>query len=201
METTDLRLVRLLDNQGFRELVSAHLFAGGVPLAPTIDDKHMLAEHAQEELRHFEVVATLHDQISGRSLFESASRRASEVPRPSTWLEAAVAGYLVDRAASTQLREYTRDEDSRLLPVVREILEHEHEHQAAAETALLDQVRDDPAAKALIGPLVARWYRIALSIFDAPAEASVAVSVFEGSVATTLAACGASVPRGPSATP
>ena len=45
--------MRVLEQQGYRELVSAHLFAAGLPLAPTIDDKHMLAEHARDGLRRF----------------------------------------------------------------------------------------------------------------------------------------------------
>src|ERR1700742_3119720 len=97
------RLVEILERQGYRELVSAHLFAGAVLLAPTIDDKHMLAEHAREELAHFEVVATLYEKVAGRGLFDAVSARAAMMPSPSSWLEAAVAGYLVDRAAAVQL--------------------------------------------------------------------------------------------------
>jgi 1,2-phenylacetyl-CoA epoxidase catalytic subunit len=198
MESTDLRIVGILERQGFRELVSAHLFAAGVTFAPTIDDKHMLAEHAQEELGHFELVAALHDQISGRSLFDIASRRAAEVPVPGTWLEAAVAGYLVDRAASTQLREYLRVGDPRLDVVVREIHEHEHEHQVAAETALLDQVRDNPSIADVVRPHVERWYRIALSVLDGPPgpEAERVAAAFASSIRRTLEACGQLVPGG-----
>lgn len=192
MAPTDHHIVRLLESQGFRELVSAHLFAAGVSFAPTIDDKHMLAEHAQEELHHFEVVASLHDQLAGRPLFEVASRRAAEVPMPATWLEAAVAGYLVDRAASMQLREYTQLGDPRLEAVVREIHEHEHEHQAAAETALLDQVRDNPSTTDAMRSHVARWYQIALSVLDGPSgpDADRVAKAFAASVRATLAACG-----------
>lgn len=198
METTDHRIVELLESQGFRELLSAHLFAAGVAFAPTIDDKHMLAEHAQEELGHFELVAALHDQLSGKSLFETASRRASEVPVPATWLEAAVAGYLVDRAASTQLREYMRIGDARLEAVVREIHEHEHEHQVAAETALLDQVRANPAIADAVRPHVARWYGIALSVLDGPPgpDADRVAMAFAKSARATLAACGVTPPPG-----
>lgn len=198
MESTDYPIVRLLESQGFRELVSAHLFAAGVSFAPTIDDKHKLAEHAQEELRHFEVVAALHDKLAGRALFELAARRAAEVPMPMTWLEAAVAGYLVDRAASMQLREYTKVGDLRLEAVVREIHEHEHEHQAAAETALLDQVRDNPSIAGAMRAHVARWYQIALSLLDGPSgpDADRVAAAFAASVRGTLSACGQPAPDG-----
>jgi 1,2-phenylacetyl-CoA epoxidase catalytic subunit len=194
----DSKLLEMLESQGYRELVSAHLFAGGVRVAPTIDDKHMLAEHAQEELRHFEVVAALHDKLTGRPLFEIASSRAAEVPTPTTWLEAAVAGYLVDRAASTQLREYTKVGDPRLEAVVREILEHEHEHLAAAETALLDQVRDNPSIAVAMRSHVARWYQIALSLLDGPSglDADRVAAAFSAGVRGTLAQCGQPAPDG-----
>lgn len=195
MPLTDERILRILESQGYRELVSAHLFATGVALAPTIDDKHMLADHAREELAHFEVVATLYEKIAGRGLYDVVSARAASVPSPGSWLEAAVAGYLVDRAASVQLAEYRALTDARLDPVIHQILEHEHEHQTAAETALLDQCREGSAASASVGLHVARWYPLAVSVLDGVGPDAARVrGVFAASVRSTLAACGVSPP-------
>jgi 1,2-phenylacetyl-CoA epoxidase catalytic subunit len=197
MTGPDDRTVQLLERQGFRELVSSHLFAAGVGLAPTLDDKIMLLEHAREELSHFEAVAGLYEKLTGRSLYEHAAPHAAQIPAPTTWLEAAVAGYLVDRAASAQLRDYLRIADTRLAAVVREIHEHEHEHQAAAETALLDQCRNNPAAALAARPLISRWYRVALSVLDAQSgpDAERVAQAFGASVSDTLSECGLSAPE------
>jgi 1,2-phenylacetyl-CoA epoxidase catalytic subunit len=192
MSLPDDRLLKILENQGARELVSAHLFATGVPLAPTIDDKHMLADHAREELAHFEVIAALYERIAGHGLYEAVSARPGQVPTPTSWLESAVAGYLVDRAASVQLLEYKKLEDPRLDKVIEQILEHEHEHQSAAETALLDQCRI-AGAQTAAREFAAKWYPIALGVLDGP-DASRVESLFGASVRTTLSACGLSLP-------
>jgi 1,2-phenylacetyl-CoA epoxidase catalytic subunit len=200
MPLSDERILRILESQGYRELVSAHLFATGVALAPSIDDKHMLADHAREELAHFEVVAALYEKIAGRGLYDVVSARASAMPSPASWLEAAVAGYLVDRAASVQLAEYRTFTEPRLEPVIQQILEHEHEHQSAAETALLDQCRGGAAASTSVVAHVERWYPLAVSVLDgAGPDAPRVASVFAESVRATLSACGVTPPSDPRA--
>jgi 1,2-phenylacetyl-CoA epoxidase catalytic subunit len=191
------RLVEILERQGYRELVSAHLFAGAVLLAPTIDDKHMLAEHAREELSHFEVVAALYDQVAGRGLFDAVSTRVAMMPSPTSWLEAAVASYLVDRAAAVQLESYQKLGDARLEALIHKILDHEHEHQAAAETALLDQCRVAAGQTDLARRHVERWYPLARQILDA--SASPEASAFADMIRPTMAECGLSLPGDPAA--
>jgi len=188
------RVARILESQGFRELVSAHLFAAGVPLAPTIDDKHMLADHAREELSHFEVISRLYEQVTGKALYDVIGARASEVPSPRSWLEAAVAAYLVDRAAAVQLREYQRVGDPRLDRVIDVVLEHEHEHMAAAETALIDQARATPATAKLAEEHVARWFAIARGLLDEGPDTARVAQSFATSVRVALSACGIAPP-------
>jgi len=192
----DSKLLEVLENQGYRELVSAHLFAGGVRAAPTIDDKHMLAEHAREELSHFEVVAALYEQVAGRNLYEVVAPRADVMPAPASWLEVTVAAYLVDRAAAVQLAAYQRLGDGRLDPLIHKILDHEHEHQAAAETALLDQCRGTAERALLARKHVERWFPLARGVMDA---ASSGAAEFADSVRATLSACGLRVPDDPAA--
>jgi 1,2-phenylacetyl-CoA epoxidase catalytic subunit len=187
------RLLPILESQGVRELVSAHLLAAGLPLAPTIDDKHMLADHAREELAHFEVVGRLYEQLTGNALYEVVARRANEVPVPQSWLEAAVAAYLVDRAAALQLREYQQVGDPRLDQVIDSVLEHEHEHMTAAETALVDQCRATPTSAKQASAHVARWFGIARRLLDGGTDARVA-HAFAASVQATLTACGIELP-------
>jgi 1,2-phenylacetyl-CoA epoxidase catalytic subunit len=190
------RLLEILENQGYRELVSAHLFAGGVSLAPTIDDKHMLAEHAREELVHFEIVSALYEQASGRGLYDVVAARVAEMPAPTSWLEAAVAAYLVDRAASVQLTAYKKLGDARIEALTHKILDHEHEHQSAAETALLDQCRGKSESTSLATRHVERWYPLARGVLDAGAAVAPA---FAESVRPTIAACGLRLPDEPRA--
>jgi 1,2-phenylacetyl-CoA epoxidase catalytic subunit len=192
----DARLIEILESQGYRELVSAHLFAGGVLLAPTIDDKHMLAEHAREELSHFELVAALYEQVAGRGLYDLVTARAAAMPTPTTWLEVAVAAYLVDRAAASQLAAYQRLGDSRLESLIHKILDHEHEHQAAAETALLDQCRGAAGQVDLARQHVERWFPLARSVMDAGSSSA---GAFADSVRPTLQACRIAVPSDPAA--
>jgi 1,2-phenylacetyl-CoA epoxidase catalytic subunit len=198
MTLPDDRLRQVLENQGYRELVSAHLFATGVPLAPTIDDKQMLANHAREELHHFEVVSTRFEDLGGQRLFETVSPRTHDAPVPRSWLETAVAGYLFDRAVAVQLFAYKKLGDSRLDALVDEILEHEHEHQAAAETALLDECRSNPASVKAAGSHVAYWYKIAVDVLDDSGQGGV-LEEYRASIQATLKACGLSMPGAPGA--
>jgi 1,2-phenylacetyl-CoA epoxidase catalytic subunit len=197
MALPDDRLIPLLERQGFRELVSAHLFASGVLLAPSIDDKHMLADHAREELGHFEVVAALYEKLTDRPLHEAVRERAAAVPTPGSWLESAVAGFLIDRAAASQLLEYKNTDDDRVSSVIDEITEHEHEHMTAAGTALLDQCRGKPQAAKAAQAHLARWFEIAESLLDTAPKSgdSRAAKAFVESVKPTLAACGLSLPH------
>jgi 1,2-phenylacetyl-CoA epoxidase catalytic subunit len=194
----DQKLVEILERQGYRELVSAHLFAGAVLLAPTVDDKHMLAEHAREELSHFEVVAALYEQAAGHGLYDAVAARVATMPTPTSWLEAAVAGYLVDRAAAIQLAAYQKLGDARLTALMHKILDHEHEHQTAAETALLDQCRGGTGPAKGATQHVARWYPLACGVLDAAAGSSVAAA-FADSVRPTMTACGLALPDDPAA--
>jgi 1,2-phenylacetyl-CoA epoxidase catalytic subunit len=186
-------LRKILEDQGYRELVSAHLFAAGVPLAPTIDDKQMLANHAREELHHFEVVSSRYEDLGGERLFETLSPRVNKTPLPASWLETAIAGYLFDRAVAIQLSAYKTLGDARLDRLVDEILEHEHEHQAAAETALLDECRSNPASVQAAGPHVTHWFAIAREVLDEASRERV-LADYRTSIQATLVACGLSVP-------
>jgi 1,2-phenylacetyl-CoA epoxidase catalytic subunit len=196
MTLPDDRLRRILENQAYRELISAHVFAMGVPLAPTIDDKQMLANHAREELHHFEVVSTCYEDLGGQRLFETVSPRTHDAPVPRSWLETAVAGYLFDRAVAVQLAAYKKLGDSRLEKLVDEILEHEHEHQAAAESALLDECRSNPASVKAAGSHVAYWFRVAVDVLD-DSEPSAVLDEYRSSIQATLRACGLSAPGAP----
>jgi 1,2-phenylacetyl-CoA epoxidase catalytic subunit len=156
----------------------------------------MLAEHAREELSHFEVVAALYEQVAGKNLYEIVAPRAQEMPVPASWLETAVAAYLVDRAAAVQLAAYQKLGDGRLEAMIHKILDHEHEHQTAAETALLDQCSGTRERASLARQHVERWYPLACSVMD---TAGANVEAFAASVRPILSTCGLGIPGDPAA--
>jgi 1,2-phenylacetyl-CoA epoxidase catalytic subunit len=119
----EAKLLTILERQGYRELVAAHLFAGGVRMAPSIDEKQMLVQHSAEELAHFELVAALYEQVCGRSLYEVIAARTESFPGAASWPELVVAAYLVDHAAAVQLEAYRAFGDARLDRLVRKILD------------------------------------------------------------------------------
>lgn len=189
---TDAKLLEVLERQGYRELVSAHLFAGGVRVAPSIDDKHMLVQHASEELAHFELVASTYEETSGHNLYETVASRAETMPIPGSWPEVVVAAYLVDHAAAIQLGAYQQLGDKRLLGLIRKIVDHEHEHKTAAETALRDLCQD-AGRKELARRHLARWYPLACAVMDGSEQAQAA---FAESLRRTLESCGLELPSG-----
>lgn len=187
------RLLRLLENQGLRELVSAHLFANAVALAPTLDDKHMLADHAREELAHFERVALVYEEVGGASLFDAVGARAARVPLPASWLEAAVAGYLIDRAAAVQLAAYRGQPDPQLAAMIAGILEHENEHLEAAEVTLREQCRP-AAAREQAAAFVERWFARGVELLDDGDPEGTVRRAFAAAVAPALRDTGLAAP-------
>lgn len=190
---SDAKLLEILKRQGYRELVSTHLFAGGVRAAPSVDDKHMLIEHAGEELVHFELISALYEEVSGRNLYDAVAEQAQSMPVPASWPEVVVAAYLVDHAAALQLAAYQQVADARLERVIRKIREHEHEHKTATETALLDLCQSAPERKQLALGHVGTWYPRARAVLD---EDSGPVEKFASNVRALLGRCGLELPSG-----
>jgi 1,2-phenylacetyl-CoA epoxidase catalytic subunit len=188
----DSRLLEILQSQGYRELISAHLFANAVRVAPSIDDKHVLLEQAGEELAHFEVITSMYEHVCGKSLYEAIAARADALPVPSSWLEIAVAAYLVDRAAAVQLAAYEKLGDERLSKLIHKILDHEHKHLTAAQTTLRDQCHADAGSTQLAQQHVERWFALARTTLDVSSETAAA---FVNSVRSTLSACGLQLPK------
>lgn len=156
-------------------------------MAPTIDDKHMLIQHAGEELAHFELVSALYEQLSGQSLYEAVASQAETMPMPASWPEVVVAAYLVDHAAAVQLAAYQELGEPRLDRLIRKILDHEHEHKTAAETALLDLCQNAGEQRELARQHIDTWYPRACAVMDQAAEPR---AKFARSVAAVLTRCG-----------
>ena len=191
---TDSRRLEILESQGYRELISGHLFASAVRLAPGIDDKHVLLEQAGEELAHFEVIAAMYERVCGKNLYDAVAARADALPMPASWLEITVAAYLVDRAAAVQLSAYEKLGDEQLGKLIHKILDHEHKHLTAAQTTLRDQCQANPEQSQLAQQHVERWFPVARATLDASPAAAAIAAAFADSVRPTLNACGLKLP-------
>jgi 1,2-phenylacetyl-CoA epoxidase catalytic subunit len=155
----------LLEAQGYRELIAADMLASAVHLAPSLDDRVVLAHQVCEELEHFEAVAGLYEEIEGGDLFEIVRRRLSEVPEPSSWLEAVVVQCLVCRAGRFHLRQHPWPGYLPFADIARRIVEDEEEHQAAADGVLRDLCRDSDANARDAEVHMQRWLLPTLASF------------------------------------
>lgn len=158
----------LLESHGYRGLAAAHVFGAGLRLAPTLDDKMLLAEEAAKELGHFEAAAALYDQIGAGDLLTVVDKRVTEVPLPSTWLELAVMRFLFDRAGKFQLREYLASRHLPCAVAVTQILAEGEAHQSAGEGILRDLCGGGTERGAKAQAHFDHWLRILLHSFGRP---------------------------------
>jgi 1,2-phenylacetyl-CoA epoxidase catalytic subunit len=161
-------LKRLLERQGQRELSAAHLFAAGVPLAPSLDEKQMLARHCLDELGHFEQIAAVAEEAGAGDLMAATAKRVASLPIPGSWLEMVVVGVSYDSAVYFQLRAYAAAPDARVADLAVRVTADERDHLAAAEAALMDLAKAETEFSARLGSHVERWLPLALANFDGP---------------------------------
>ncbi len=157
-------VARLLESHGRHELASAHVLAAAVPLAPSLDDKILLIEHAREELDHFESAAVLYEELDAGDLLSKVAPGAARVPRAESWLEVAFVQFLFCRAGKLQLREYAGSTYRPYAEIVAKILREEEEHGAAGEATLRELCREPPHAEKAQA-CFERWLRISLLSF------------------------------------
>ncbi|MBI4509875.1 MAG: phenylacetate-CoA oxygenase subunit PaaI [Deltaproteobacteria bacterium] len=162
---------KLLESQGYRELAAAHAFGAGLPLAPTLDDKLLLADEILEELGHFEAAAALHAELECGDLLLAIDGRIRVVPIPSSWLEVAIVRFLFDRAEKFQLREYRSSRFTPLARMVERILPDEESHGAAGEALLRELCCAERGNTALAQACFLKWLRISLMSFGRPGSA------------------------------
>jgi ring-1,2-phenylacetyl-CoA epoxidase subunit PaaA len=161
-------VTRLLESQGYRELVAVDILASAIRLAPTLDDKALLLHQAHEELEHFEALSGLYEKLGGGDLFEVVRHRLSEVPEPSSWLEAVVVESLFCRAGRFHLREHQSPSYAPYADIVKRILAEEEEHLTAADGVLRDLCWDDPANVRSAQVHLERWLRPSVLSFCLP---------------------------------
>ncbi|WP_394842349.1 ferritin-like domain-containing protein [Pendulispora brunnea] len=158
-------MVGLLMSHGQRELLAAHVFGSALRLAPTLDEKMLLAEQALEELEHFEAVSALYAELTHGSDLHAAVADVAQLPPPTSWSELAVAQFLLCRAETFQLAEYRGSSCRRYAEIIDKLEAQEQEHAHAGEATLEKVCRESPLDRASLDGHVARWLRISLGLF------------------------------------
>lgn len=195
----------LLEAQGYRELIAADTLASAIRLAPSLDDKVLLAHQVREELEHFEAVAGLYEEIEGGDLFEVVRPRLAEVPEPGSWLEAVVVQCLVCRAGRFHLRQHPWPAYLPFADIARKIVADEEEHQTTADGLLRDLCRDEPGNVRAAETHLETWLHPTLLSFRSPdaqvesqavpaAEAEDRMRDFLRDVRVLAAQCGLQMP-------
>lgn len=164
-------VAQLLVSQGYRELAAAYVFGASLRLAPSLDDKMLLADQVREELEHFEAVAALYEDVRAGDLLSAVGERAADVPLPGSWIEVAVCQFLFDRAGKFQIQEYRSSSYAPYAEIVGTILADEEGHGAAGEATVRDLCQadhPDPAFRPLAQVHFERWLRTSLLSFGRP---------------------------------
>src|SRR5438105_6466712 len=161
-------LIQLMESQAYRELAAAHMFGYGLRFVP---DKWMkfMVWHIREESEHYDAVATMYRTFTGEEVEPHVRKRLAGKPVPfaESWIELAMAQFLVDRGGFGQLREY---EDCSYAPyrdVVRKIVKEEAGHQSLGEKIVVEQCRDGGHDDVKQG-LFEKWLRLGLLSFGRP---------------------------------
>jgi hypothetical protein len=153
----------LLELLGMRELVTAQTLGSAVRYAETLSAKQVLAEHAAQELMHFEVISAAYESLGVGDLFARVGKRAAHVIAPNSWPEAVVAQLLHDRPGRHVLRR-TEERLSAWLPKAHALLLDEEGHDGVA-LAMLRECCEDRARARAAQAHVLGWLRVTLRPF------------------------------------
>lgn len=164
-ETSRAELRSVLEGLGYRELSAAFLFGAGLRLAPTLDDKLVLGDQANEELAHFEAVAATYSEAGLGDLLRVVEARAAALPSPASWVELVLAEVLFDRASCMQLAGHQVARYAPYAELVTKIAQEEDRHLAACEATLREAYAARPQDFAGAQEHVTRWLRLSLEAF------------------------------------
>src|SRR5262249_15669532 len=138
-------VLTLMDRQADREIATAEVFDQCVIFAPTLDDKLRITRYQNEELKHFKLVARLMEEL-GVDINRYVADRKRAGARftgnetdvaVADWIDATLFNFMIDRAATYQLTEYTRGSYAPLANANRSILRDEERHKDFGEQCLI----------------------------------------------------------------
>lgn len=151
--------------RGVCQLAALRAASAGLMFGPTLDDRIAMLDRAREELLQLERADMLYAELSdGRSLLASAERALSDLPPPTSWLEATLARLLVCLSARIELE---LDHQAGIMEAAA--LVHEVEHVNAAHAAMIDMGTALSKHSQLTSTFSAEWLVIALQALSGAA--------------------------------
>ncbi len=168
-------VLTLMDKQASREVATAEVFGQCVLFAPTIEDKIRITRFQHEELKHFQLLARLMRElgVDMEAYVRDRQRAGARFTGDEAdvqirdWIDATLFNFMIDRAATFQLTEYTKGS---YLPLARAndaILKEEEGHKSFGEACLEEMCRD-PETRAEIQRRFKKWFVASMRIFGRP---------------------------------
>jgi 1,2-phenylacetyl-CoA epoxidase catalytic subunit len=165
-------VLTLMDKQASREVATAEVFGQCVLYAPSIEDKIRITRFQAEELKHFQLLAHLMQELGVdmdayvRDRQRAGARFTGDESdmQIRDWLDATLFNFMIDRAATFQLTEYTKGSYQPLATANGVILKEEEGHKSFGE-ACLEQMCRDPATRAEVQRRFAKWFVASMRIF------------------------------------
>lgn len=165
-------VLTLMDKQASREVATAEVFGQCVLYAPTIEDKIRITRFQHEELKHFQLIAKLMSELG-----VDIDAYIRDRPRAGTrftgdeadiqirdWIDATLFNFMIDRAATFQLTEYTKGSYLPLAKANQAILKEEEGHKNFGE-ACLEEMCKNPETRAEIHRRFTKWFVASMRIF------------------------------------
>jgi 1,2-phenylacetyl-CoA epoxidase catalytic subunit len=165
-------VLTLMDKQASREVATAEVFGQCVLFAPTVDDKIRITRFQHEELKHFQLLARIMSELGVdmdayvRDRQRAGARFTGDEAdmQIRDWIDATLFNFMIDRAATFQLTEYTRGSYVPLAKANEVILREEEGHKSFGEE-VLEQMCQDPATRAEIQRRFRKWFVASMRIF------------------------------------
>src|SRR2546427_6404843 len=145
-------VLTLMDKQASREVATAEVFGQCVLHAPTIADKIRITRFQQEELKHYQLLASVMTElgVDMEAYIRDRQRAGARFTGDEAdmqiqdWVDATLFNFMIDRAATFQLSEYTRGSYVPLAEANRVILKEEEGHKNFGEACLEEMTSDEP---------------------------------------------------------
>ncbi len=165
-------VLTLMDKQAGREVATAEVFGQCVLHAPTVEDKIRITRFQAEELKHFQLLAKIMRELGVdmdaylRDRQRAGARFTGDEAdmQIADWLDATLFNFMIDRAATFQLTEYTLGSYRPLADANRIILKEEEGHKSFGE-ACLTAMCQDGATRAEIQRRFKKWFVASMRIF------------------------------------
>jgi len=165
-------VLTLMDKQASREVATAEVFGQCVLHAPTVEDKIRITRYQAEELKHFQLIARLMTDLGidmdayVRDRQRAGARFTGDEAdmQIQDWIDATMFNFMIDRAATFQLTEYTRGSYQPLARANDVILREEEGHKNFGEQCL-EQMCGDAATRAEIQRRFPKWFVASMRIF------------------------------------